>query len=79
MANKTGCSESSALDRAIERVAGGVLSVQVLLAVVHQVAPTLEQVRAGVGGLDLVPNDMRQRRLDDLARVIGLLGRPVPE
>ena len=33
----------------------------------------------GVHPIDLVPNDMRQRRLDDLARVIGLLGRRVPE
>ncbi len=47
--------------------------------VVHQSPPPLEQVRAGIGRLDLVMHDMGQRRLDDLARVVGLLGRPVPE
>ena len=47
--------------------------------VVHQVAPALEQVRARVGRLDLVLDDMRQRRLNDLAWMIGLFGRPVAE
>ena len=46
--------------------------------VVHQPPPALKQVRPGVGRLDLVLDHVRQRRLDDLARVIGLLGRPVP-
>ena len=45
----------------------------------HQMAPALEQVRPGVDRLDLIPDDMGQRRLDDLARMVRLLGRPVPE
>ena len=47
--------------------------------IVHQPAPPLEQVRAGISGFDLILDHVRQRRLDDLARVIRLLGRPVPE
>ena len=46
---------------AARRAAGFVLPVQVRLLVVHQMAPTLQQVRPGVG------------RLDNFARVIGLL------
>ena len=53
--------------------------VKVGRPVVHEPPPPLEQVRPRVGGFDLVLNDMRQRRLDDLARVVGLLRRPVPE
>ena len=34
---------------------------------------------SSIGGLDLVLNHMRQHRLVDLARVVGLLRRPVPE
>ena len=30
--------------------------------------PVLEQVRTGIGRFDLVADDVRQRRLDDLAR-----------
>ena len=41
--------------------------------------PPLEQVRAPVRSLDLVLHDMRERRLDDLARMVRLLCRPVPE
>ena len=35
--------------------------------------------RPRVGGLYLVLDHVRQRRLDDLARVVRLLGRAVPE
>ena len=38
-----------------------------------------KEIRAGIGRFHLVPDDMRQRRLDDFARVIRLLSRPVPE
>ena len=34
----------------------------------------LEQVRAGIGSFDLILDHVRQRRLDDLARVIRLIG-----
>ena len=47
--------------------------------IVHQAPPTLEQVRPGVGRLDLVLDDMRQRGLDHFARMVGLLCCPVPE
>ena len=36
--------------------------------------PPLEQVRAGIGSFDLILDHVRQRRLDDLARVIRLIG-----
>ena len=39
----------------------------------------LEQVRPGVGRLDLVLDDVSQRRLDDFTRVIRFLGGPIPE
>ena len=45
----------------------------------HEPPPPLEQVRPRVGRLDRVADRVRQRRLDDLPRVVGLLGRPVPE
>ena len=47
--------------------------------VVHEPASALEQVRAHVRRLDLVLDHMGQRSLDDLARMIRLLGRPVPK
>ena len=50
------------------------LAVEVFSPIVHEYPPTLEQVRAGVRGLDLVLYDVGQRRLDDLARVVRLLG-----
>ena len=46
---------------------------------VHQPPAALEQVRPRVGRLDLVLDHVRQRRLDDLARVVRLLRRPIPE
>ena len=52
---------------------------EVVGPIVHEPTPTLEQVRSGIGGLDPVLHHMRQRRLDDLARMVRLLGRPVPE
>ena len=51
-------------------------SIQVRRPIVYQPLPTLEQVGTGVGGLDLVLDHMRQRRLDDLPRVVRLLCRP---
>ena len=47
--------------------------------IVHEPPPPLEQVRAGVGRLDRILDSVRQRRLDDFARMVRLLGRPVPE
>ena len=55
------------------------LALEVLRPVGHELSPPVEQVGPGVGGLDLVLDDVRQRRLDDLTRMVGLLGRPVPE
>ncbi len=46
---------------------------------VHEPPPAFEQVRARVGRLGPLAHDVRQRRLDDLARTVGALGRPVPE
>ena len=48
-------------------------AVEVLSPIVHE-PPPLEQVRPGVGRFDLVADDVGQRRLDDLARVVRLLG-----
>ena len=45
---------------------------QVLGPIVHETLPALEQVRPRVGGLHLVLDNMRQRRLDDLARMAGM-------
>ena len=47
--------------------------------IVHEPPPPLEQVRPRVRRFDLVLDDMRQRRLDDLPRMVRLLGGPVPE
>ena len=47
--------------------------------VVHEPAPALEQVRTPIGCLDSVLDDVRQGCLDDLAGMIRLLGRPIPE
>ena len=46
--------------------------------ILHQLASALEQVRAGIGRLDLVLDDVAERALDDFARVVRLLGRLVP-
>ena len=46
---------------------------------VHQESATLEQVRARVGRLDVVPDDVSQRGLNNLPRVVRFFGRPVPE
>ena len=37
------------------------------------------QRRAGVGRFNLVLDHVRERRLDDIARVVRLLGGPIPE
>ena len=55
------------------------LAGQVGRPVVHQLPSALEQVRAPIGCLDPVLYHMRQGGLDDLAGMIRLLGRPVPE
>ena len=47
--------------------------------IVHQPPPAFEQVRPGVGSFDLVLDNVGQRRLDHLARVVRLLSGPVPE
>ena len=38
---------------------------QVTRPILHQDTPPLEQVRAGIGGFDLIPDNVRQRRLHD--------------
>ena len=52
--------------------------VEVRFPIVHQ-PPPLEQARSGIGGLDLVLDDMRQRRLHDFTRLIHFLGGPISE
>ena len=52
--------------------------VEVRFPIVHQ-PPPLEQVRSGIGGLDLVLDDVRQRRLHDFTRLIRFLGGPISE
>ena len=47
--------------------------------IVHQPQPPLEQVRARIRRLHLVRDHLRQRRLDDLPRVVSLPGSPVAE
>ena len=47
--------------------------------VVHEPPSPREQVRPGIGRFDRIADDVSQRRLDDLARVVGLFGRPVAE
>jgi hypothetical protein len=42
---------------------------------IHQATALLEQIAAPISGLHFVANHMRQRRLGDLARKIGALGR----
>ena len=44
-------------------------AVQIGGPLVHELAPPLKQVRAGVGRFDLVPDHVRQGCLGDLARV----------
>ena len=51
------------------------LHVEVRGPIVHQPAPPLEQVRAGIGGFDLILDHVPERRLDDLARVIRSCAR----
>ena len=46
------------------------LAADIGCPVVHQQAPTFEQVGARVGRLGLVPHHVRQRRLDHLPRVV---------
>ena len=41
--------------------------------------PAVEQVGAGIGYLDPVPDHMRQGCLDRLPGVTHLFGRPIPE
>ena len=47
--------------------------------IVHEAPPPLEQVQPRARRLDLVADDVGERRLDDLARMVRLLGRPVRE
>ena len=55
------------------------LANQVARPFCHQPLPPLEQVRPPIGRLDRVPDHMRQRSLRHLARMVRLLGRPVPK
>ena len=72
------CGNASALS-AMLRIGQSGLSGEIGGPIVHQSPPPFRQVRPRVGGLDLVLNNVGQRRLDDLAGVVGLLGGPVPE
>ena len=54
-----------AVSAASRRDASSAVARQIPGPIVHQQPSTLEQVRAGVGGLDLVLDDMGERRLDD--------------
>jgi len=47
--------------------------------VIHEPAPALEQVGAGIGRLDPILDHMRQGRLNHLPGMVGFLSRPVPE
>ena len=51
-------------------------SAEVLRPVVHQPPPPLEQVRPGIGRLDRVADDVRQRRLD--ARTVSTAAATSP-
>ena len=55
------------------------LAGKVGFPIVHEAPPPLEQVRPCVRRLDFVADDVDERRLDDLARLVRLLGRPVTE
>ena len=44
---------------------------EVLRPIVHQQPPPLEQIRPGVGRLHVVLDDVRQRPLNDLPRMVG--------
>ncbi len=46
------------------------ITSEVRRPLVHQQPPSLEQVRARIGRLDLVLDHVSQRRLDDLARMV---------
>ena len=46
---------------------------------VHQAAPALEEITAGVGRLCRVADRMGERRFDHLTRRVRLLRRPVPK
>ena len=66
-------------DRSTDRSCPSTPAGQVAGPVIQEPAPTLEQVRAPVGRLDLIADLVRQRSLRHLARMIGFLGRPVPK
>jgi hypothetical protein len=44
---------------------------------VHQAPPLLKQITTPVRGFYFVSDNMRQRRLSDLAREVDTLGRPM--
>ena len=52
---------------------------EVLRPRLHQCAALLEEIAARVGGLGLVPDHVRQRRLHDRVRGVGPLRGVVPE
>ena len=62
------CGFGDSLFRLVRRGRAVGVCAEVLAPVIHQQQQPLEQVRAGVGGLDLVQHTVRQRGLDDLAR-----------
>ena len=52
---------------------------QVTRPIVHQDTPPLKQVRACIGRFDLVPDNVRQRRLHDRMRRVRAFSRPTIE
>ena len=58
---------------------GRALAGKVDFPIVHEAPPPLEQVRPCARRLDLVADNVGEHRLDDLAWMVRLLGRPVPE
>ena len=56
-----------------------VCSTEIGCPLVHQAAPTLEEITAGVGRLCRVAHRMGERGFDHLAGCIRLLRGPVPE
>ena len=66
-------------DRSFTCAAGGVERGALGVERIRRPPAALEQVRARVGGIDWVPHIVRKRRLDDLARMVRFLRRPIPE
>ena len=75
------CSRLSTTSHRHDRVLPSLLSrrVAVQRPFRHQPASLLEQIATPICGLDLVADRMRERHLDNLAREVRALGRPISE